>query len=380
MLSFFPAYDTGSIENMDVIHVAIARGDVSRVQALCEAEPDLLYLDDWQARTPLILSVLADSLPLVRFFVEEVAPEAQATVDERTAPDGNTALFYACRDGRIEIAEYLLKRGKADPFQKNRYNTTLFMIAAASAPSTCAENKEGKGPSASGVILSLLEAINRRGGGGREGHLYDCLNACNSNNKTALALACERGALDIISVLIAAGANPYLLPAGKEEVFKSSTDGDPSKKEILVSCIQVARRAPERVYFMSKIRCLADTMHALRKSTEAKESLTAEAIAEVSECDGEEGQQDVPIQNIKTRYDQELQHYQMKKSMAIASEVLKRRVEGKTEIPRVLLTTEGDERLREVARHVLIEGGLKLELFVELMEGLVVPQWFYDHL
>ena len=70
----------------------------------------------------------------------------------------------------------------------------------------------------------------------------------------------------------------------------------------------------------------------------------------------------------------------MKKSMAIASEVLKRRVEGKTEIPRVLLTTEGDERLREVARHVLIEGGLKLELFVELMEGLVVPQWFYDHL
>lgn len=131
---------------------------------------------------------------------------------------------------------------------------------------------------------------------------------------------------------------------------------------------------------MSKIRCLVDTMHALRKSTEAKESLTAEAIAEVSDCDGEEGQQDFHIQNIKTRYDQELQHYQMKKSMAIASEVLKRRVEGKTELPRVLLTTEGDERLREVARHVLIEGGLKLELFVELIEGLVVPQWFYDHL
>jgi ankyrin repeat protein len=89
---------------MDIIHAAIARGDLSKIRALVKEEPDLLYLDDWQARTPLVLSVLNNHLDLVAFFVEE----GQAEVDEQTAPDENTALFYACRDGRPEIVKYLL--------------------------------------------------------------------------------------------------------------------------------------------------------------------------------------------------------------------------------------------------------------------------------
>lgn len=86
-------------------------------------------------------------------------------------PDGCSALFYACRDGRVAIAEYLLAKGTsrsilacyvrtsvgrpwgradeltnqsaittahdagADPAQKNRYGTTLPMILATHAPS-----------------------------------------------------------------------------------------------------------------------------------------------------------------------------------------------------------------------------------------------------
>lgn len=64
---------------MDEIHHAILRGDEQAVKRMVDAEPELLHLMDWDARTPLILSVLAGSLPLARYFVEG---PAQADVDE----------------------------------------------------------------------------------------------------------------------------------------------------------------------------------------------------------------------------------------------------------------------------------------------------------
>ena len=68
------------------------------------------------------------------------------------------------------------------------------------------------------------------------------------------------------------------------------------------------------------------------------------------------------------------------KYLAAGPLALHGRVAQEEEVPRVVLEEEGDEKLREVARHVLIEGGLKPELFVELMEGLVVPDWHFEHM
>lgn len=70
---------------MDEIHHAILRGDVETVRALVDGEPDLLGLADFDARTPLVLSVLAGSLPLVQYFVEG---PAKAEVDEVRACRG----------------------------------------------------------------------------------------------------------------------------------------------------------------------------------------------------------------------------------------------------------------------------------------------------
>lgn len=64
---------------MDEIHHAILRGDLAAVRTLVDAEPERLDLTDFDARTPLILSVLAGSLPLVEYFVEG---PAAAAVDE----------------------------------------------------------------------------------------------------------------------------------------------------------------------------------------------------------------------------------------------------------------------------------------------------------
>lgn len=366
---------------MDVIHGAIARGDLKKVKALCEDEPDLLYLDDWQARTPLVLSVLANSLPLVNFFVEEVEEAARATVDEQTMPDFNTATFYACRDGRVEIAEYLLARG-ADPWQKNRYGTTLFMIAAASAPfGNTGATSEGGQASATGVLLCLLEAINRRGEGGGRGRLHECLNAQNRNGKTALALACERGAADVVAVLVAANANPYLLPAatgGQEGKEGAEEKGDAWE------CVHEARRAPARMLFLEKIRCLADAAHALEKLQEARSTLTADSeSSEGKEAEEQQQRQQQKQEQQRQKAQEEkddVQQKQIDKYLAAAPLALKGRVVQEEEVPRVVLASEGDEKLREVARHVLIEGGLKPELFVELMEGLVVPEWHFEHM
>lgn len=63
---------------MDEVHHAILRGDLPAVKRLVAQDPDCLDLSDWDARSPLILSVLSGALPLVQFFVEE----ARAEVDE----------------------------------------------------------------------------------------------------------------------------------------------------------------------------------------------------------------------------------------------------------------------------------------------------------
>lgn len=47
---------------MDEIHHAILRGDVATVRALVDAEPDLLGLADFDARTPLVGGELHVSL------------------------------------------------------------------------------------------------------------------------------------------------------------------------------------------------------------------------------------------------------------------------------------------------------------------------------
>lgn len=69
---------------MDEVHHAILRGDLATVKRLVAQDPDCLDLADFDARTPLILSVLAGSLPLVQFFVEE----AGAEVDEVSTHTG----------------------------------------------------------------------------------------------------------------------------------------------------------------------------------------------------------------------------------------------------------------------------------------------------
>lgn len=360
---------------MDVIHSAISRGDLRKVKSLCEHEPDLLYLDDWQARTPLVLSVLANSLPLVKFFTEEVEEAARAMVDEPTAPDNNTALFYACRDGRVELVDYLLARG-ADPWQRNRYGTTLFMITAASAP---IEGGEGGGQSgetsATGVLLCLLEVINRSGEGGGRGRLHEFLNAQNRNGKTALALACERGAADVVAVLVAAGANPFLFPAAVcEEEGKKKEEEHGEAWE----CVYEARRAPVRISFLEKVRCLADASHALEKLQEAGRTLSAEGTRG-SDNEGKEEEHGEHQQQHRQE-GQEAQQKQTDKCLAAFPLALKGRVAQEEEVPRVVLANEGDEKLLQVIRHVLIEGGLKPELFAELMEGLVVPAWHFEHM
>lgn len=367
----------GSISSshaMDVIHSAISRGDLMKVKSLCEHEPDLLYLDDWQARTPLVLSVLANSLPLVKFFAEEVEEAARAMVDEPTAPDNNTALFYACRDGRVELASYLLARG-ADPWQRNRYGTTLFMITAASAPTGGGEGGgQCGGASATGVLLCLLEVINRSGEGGGRGRLHELLNARNRNGKTALALACERGASDVVVVLVAAGANPFLFPAAVcEEEGKKKEEEQGEAWE----CVYEARRAPARISFLEKIRCLADASHALEKLQEA-EMTSGEGMRT---SDGE-GKEEEPEEHQQSQWQEgpKAQQKRTVKCLATFPLALQGRVAQDEEVPRVVLASKGDEKLLHVIRHVLIEGGLKPELFVELIEGMLVPTWHFEHM
>ncbi|MDQ7821436.1 MAG: ankyrin repeat domain-containing protein [Candidatus Eremiobacteraeota bacterium] len=87
------------------IHDAVRSGDMAKVKAIIEKNPDLVNSPDAEGLTPLHMAAEKGNLPMVEFLVGKGA--------EIGAKDkkGQTALYLAGKQNHLEVAEFLRKQG-----------------------------------------------------------------------------------------------------------------------------------------------------------------------------------------------------------------------------------------------------------------------------
>ncbi|GKZ33149.1 hypothetical protein AbraIFM66950_002933 [Aspergillus brasiliensis] len=159
------------------LHYAAEQPNEGILEMLISAGADLNACDNW-SRTPLHLAAEKDYPLLAKSLV-------QAGADMRGDCDQDTPLHVAIAAGHDEVAKIFLERPLCEPYliQKNALGQTAFHMAAALGRS---------------AILEIALA-----------HVADpftVLDLQDSQGKTALHLASEKGHYDIVKKLLEAGA------------------------------------------------------------------------------------------------------------------------------------------------------------------------------
>lgn len=121
------------------IHDAVKSSQLTAVQQMLQADPNLVALPDDRGHPPLLLAVQADDLPMAQFLLEAGADPNQsdpkrwtplheaasrgnpalvqlllqsgAKVDAREKQNQGTPLHIACFHGNVEICRILLRAG-----------------------------------------------------------------------------------------------------------------------------------------------------------------------------------------------------------------------------------------------------------------------------
>ncbi|CAI2351791.1 unnamed protein product [Caenorhabditis sp. 36 PRJEB53466] len=130
--------------------------------------------DNIQGTPPLWAAAAAGHLDIVKLLVEKANADVNQTTNTQSTP-----LRGACYDGHVDIVEYLLEAG-ANPHIPNRHGHTCLMIAAY-------RNKPL-------VICQLLD------------HGID-VNTQTEKGNSALHDAAESGNVEVVNLLLKAGAN-----------------------------------------------------------------------------------------------------------------------------------------------------------------------------
>jgi ankyrin repeat protein len=137
------AINERDVHGCTALRTACSRGHAPVLRLLIERGADLTIPND-KSWTPLIIASIEGHLEVVRVLLGH--PSGRATVNHRSS-DGRTALWYACRGGRLGVLRALLASG-ADPRIADDSGTTPMARASQhlsfSVPSaTHAEGRRG---------------------------------------------------------------------------------------------------------------------------------------------------------------------------------------------------------------------------------------------
>ncbi|MFB0565376.1 MAG: ankyrin repeat domain-containing protein [Candidatus Aminicenantaceae bacterium] len=187
------------------IHEAAKQGDLAKIKALLEKDPNLVSVKDGEGETPLFRAAESGHLDVVQYLVAKGAQvNAKNNVDQ-------TALFYSAYYGQADILDWLLSKG-AEFKGIDMYGRSPLHYAA----------REGK-KDATKILVEKGLDINLEDGSGvsplrfavDRGHLdvidvfiaLKALNPSEDSGRLALHTAAANGHKDVVSLLISKGAD-----------------------------------------------------------------------------------------------------------------------------------------------------------------------------
>lgn len=188
----------------DIIEAAM-KGDLAKIQALVEENPDLVNVKDQEQSTPLHRAAEAGHLKIVKYLIKEGA-EVNAWNNAHQNP-----LLYAAYKGHSEIVNYLLENG-AEYRERDIYGRNVLHYPSREGHPKVVEILVKKGLDISqedrGGVTPLRFAVER-------GHteiidVFIALKAIDVNGdqgRRSLHLAAANGHKNIVELLIAKGAS-----------------------------------------------------------------------------------------------------------------------------------------------------------------------------
>jgi len=114
-----------SVAGAEEIHDAVAKGDLASVQAILTAQPDRIAAVDERGYTPLHVAAREGRIDIAAYLLEK-----GADIEAKNST-GYTPLFLAARSRRPDVVRLLLEKG-ADVKAQTRFQTTPLFTAVES--------------------------------------------------------------------------------------------------------------------------------------------------------------------------------------------------------------------------------------------------------
>ncbi len=187
------------------IFKAAAEGDLAKVQALVENNPDLAKARDEKESSPLHGAAAAGHIEIVEYLLSK-----GADIDARNNANQNP-LLYAAYNGKTPVVKLLLEKG-ADFKELDRYGRTVLHYPAREGHKDVVEILVNKGMNITvedGMGISALQFAIQGGHAG----IVDvfiaskALNVGSDTGRMALHLAAKQGQKEIADLLIEKGAS-----------------------------------------------------------------------------------------------------------------------------------------------------------------------------
>jgi len=166
------------------IHDAAEEGDLEEVMRLVQEDPGVVDSTDvYSGETALHVACVYGHVEMMCYLLDH-----GADINAREC-GGHTPFFIACREGRLGVVELLVSTGADVTISTNPNRWTPLMVAAF------------KGHVAVEGYLLRIQAV----------RATSIIDARSSEVRTALWLAVGRRHVEVVKLLVEAGANPMIV-------------------------------------------------------------------------------------------------------------------------------------------------------------------------
>jgi len=177
------------------VHTAAMEGNLGKVRQLVQENPKLVLTMHYDHKTALYYACHNGHVAVAHYLLNHGA-DINITIE----PYGVTLLYDACERGSLEIVRLLLNHG-ADPTITDKHQWSPLMAASLRGH---------------GAIVKLL-LMHRK--------VVERINHVGKDGETALCKACSMNRLDVVEVLLSSQADPMLNDTMRACIDKAKSRG-----------------------------------------------------------------------------------------------------------------------------------------------------------